>query len=163
MKLDRIAILLLGVLVPTLASAAVNSNIIVVVNGLNCSTSAGANTFTAQSWSTSAHSTSATSAATFDNLAIGKLFDACSVALYSAATVHKSFSTVTLTERNATSGATTVIVQLTNATSLVDSLGGNQSNTSATEGVGFTYGRIQITDQVHGLTYCFDKTQNKAC
>lgn len=139
------------------------SIIVATVNGLNCSTSAGTNTFPVQAWSWGASNTADTSSgggggtgkATVHDLTVQKKFDGCSPALFGAVVSGKHFNGMTLTQEDSNHN---IVLTLTLTDVLVTSwnIGGAQSSELPVESVSFAFRKVCIQEPSTSSKFCYD-------
>lgn len=132
---------------------------VVQAPGLNCTTAAGANSFPALSWTLTEGFVAATDHLRFD-LTLVKVLDSCTVALILDLSEDKSLPSVTITDTQGSNVLRKIVLENVFITS-------NQflgSGLIPTESVGLTFKRIQVTDNVLNVTFCWDNlTQSSIC
>ena len=153
-------------------SARGGSSITVAVEGLSCTTPAGAGSFAALSWSFGANQTGTTGSASsgagagkvsanLTGLNITKRADGCSPVLFGDVVSGRMLKSVTLVQQdNAKDDVFTVT--LTNVLVGSYQLGGDQSSEIPTEQISFTFSKICISDTQSGTKFCWDSSTNRA-
>jgi hypothetical protein len=159
MKNISLAILLA---LSTLAFGQAKSNSIITISGLGCTTGSGAQSFRATSWS-GAGVTVQGGAGIASNLIVDKLFDRCSITLFNATVRRLPFTTLTLTDKDATSGAATMVIQLSGVHAVSFQPAGNQNNALSNEKVTFSWDRVLMMDKIGGSSFCYDFFNNQLC
>jgi type VI secretion system Hcp family effector len=153
----------------TRALAPTRSSIIVTVDGLNCTTSAGTASFAALSWSFSATQAQTTGSAgtgagagkaSLTGLNVTKRADSCSPALFGAVVSGKVVKSLTLAQDNAKEDVFTVT--LTNVLVSSYQLSGEQSSDIPSEQVSFVFQKICVSDTQSGTKFCWDASANRA-
>jgi type VI protein secretion system component Hcp len=134
-----------------LASTGPLSTTTVQIDGLNCTTASGFNSFHAVTWSVGV-----------TDLAVSKLFDECSPALFGDVALGARINTVLLTEKNS-QGVPQMSVKLEKVLASTYQLVGNQSDASPVEQLSFAYGRITIKNLVTGVSFCYDRQSRTRC
>jgi type VI protein secretion system component Hcp len=137
--------------VPPLAATSPLSSTTIQIDGLNCTTSSGFNQFHAIAWS-----------AGVTDLAISKLFDECSPALFGNAMLSTHIPKLLLTEKNS-QGIPQMAIKLQNVVTSTYQLVGDQSTATPIEQLSFAYERITITNLITGVFFCFDKQTRARC
>jgi type VI protein secretion system component Hcp len=129
------------------------------IQGLSCSTPLGSGTFRVLSWSTGA---SNTGVASLSALAVTKLFDECSPALFGAVLRSQHFPTAQLTETDV-KGVPSMTIQLADVVATNYQLVGDQASAAPAEKLSFAFARITITDVSTGATFCWDTRLRTPC
>lgn len=139
------------------AQSAIN----VVIGGLNCSTTLGAGTFAARNWSWGAANSSTAigggsgiGKTTVSALQVKKDFDACSPALFGAASTARHFATLNLTQQDA-NGNTVVTVRMTDVLVTSWTVGGEAHDASPDEVVQIAFRKVCLSGGGTG-SFCFD-------
>jgi type VI secretion system Hcp family effector len=140
------------------------ATIMVTVDGLSCTTSAGSGTFSALTWNFGATQTSTGSGAnvgkpTLSNLNITKRADACSPALFAALVTSKAFKSVTVVQQNSNKED---VFTVTLGEVFISSyqLEGDSTHELPTEQISFTFSKITFTDPQSGAKFAWDTTTN---
>ena len=136
------------------------ASITVSVNGLACTTSAGAGAFNAKTWSwgaTNAGSTGgggggSTGRVTFADLSVTKALDGCSPALFRAVATGTHFRTLTLTQQDA-SGNTVAQVEMTDVLVTSWGVGGTARDPSPDEAVKFNFAEACVVSGASRVCY----------
>lgn len=135
------------------------TSITVTINGLTCSTSAGAGAFNAKTWSWGAANSvssggggSAVGRVSFRELAVTKALDSCSPALFRAVSTGTFFRTLTLTQQDVSG---TIVAQLDMKDVLVTSwgVGGNAHDPSPDEAVTFSFSEACVVSGPNRVCY----------
>jgi type VI protein secretion system component Hcp len=172
MKRTCTLLLLIPALLATIAwsqdKTANGSIIVVTVDGLNCSTTAGSASFNAQAWSFGATDTleiggtgsgAGTGKATTSNLVVQKMFDECSPLLFFDVTSGKVIKSVTLTQSDK-KDRPVMTVKLTNAILVSYQLSGTQAIVDPMESISFAFEKICINNIASGSQACFNAATN---
>lgn len=143
------------------------SGIAVNLHGLNCSTAAGPDAFSALSWSWGASNPTdiggggggGTGKVSVSDVSVTKGFDACSPALLGAVATGKHYQTLTLTQSN--SDGTTTALTLSDVIVSSWQASGSVATEAATESVSFAFAKVCLTDGGSGSKFCYDLKANK--
>jgi type VI secretion system secreted protein Hcp len=148
-------------------AAASHSIIVVKLNGLSCTTTAGTNMFDALAWSWGASNSGSFSTgggagagkANIQDLSVSKKFDQCSPKLFGAVTLGSHLKDVTLTQED---GKGNILLTVTMTEVLVSSwsIGGAVNDELPMENVTFAFAKVCIADASTSTQACFDKTTN---
>ncbi len=141
------------------------SSIVVAVNGVSCTTAAGASAFNAKTWQWGAENTggsigSGGGAGRVDVSAVtlSKAFDGCSAALFRTLARGTHLTEVTITQRDA-DGIVTASVVMNDVFVSSWFVSANARAASPDETVAFTYGQICVSGE--GSTrVCYDAVRN---
>lgn len=146
------------------------SAITVVVEDLGCSTSVGADSFEARSWSWGATLATASGGsggsgagkATVEGLMLSRTSDACSPALLGALMSGKHFRRLTLSQYDASS-VLKATVTLEGVTFTNWHIGGTDASAEAAEQVEASFDKFTFIDVASGSKVCFDVAAYKGC
>jgi type VI secretion system secreted protein Hcp len=161
------ALSLLAQETPGLARFKGKSSITVKLDGLNCSTASGSDTFEISSWSFGATQPASTASgggggagkAEISDLIAQKMFDACSPKLFGGVVTGKHFKTLTLNQDDRSQNPVMKIV-LTDVLVSGFQLSSADSKEAPMESVSFNFTKICITDANSSNQLCFDRTTN---
>ncbi len=154
---------------PPNAKAASHSIIVVKLNGLSCTTTAGTNMFDALSWSWGASNSSSVTTgsgagagkANIQDLSVQKDFDQCSPVLFGAVVNGRALADVTLTQEDH-KGNILLTVKMTHVLVSSWQIGGSTTSELPMEAVTFSFEKVCIADASTSTQACFDKTTGKA-
>lgn len=151
-----------------LAAAPKVAPISVALPGLNCTTPSGADAFEATSWTWGAEAAydpvggGGAGKSTLSTLAVTRLTDGCSPALFGAVMQGMHYKTLTLTQLDS-NGVVSSTVQLEDVVVTAFKLGGTTA-VAAQESLQFTpAGRFAFTDAATGARFCWDVARNVKC
>ncbi len=140
----------------TQVNAAAQTAIVIQLNGLSCSTSAGSNIAGVLSWNFGASNNASVTGAPVaaksqaSVLTIVKLFDGCSAGIFQAVMSGKHLSDITLTQSAGNAAAMTI--KLTDVAISGYQVTGNVTLGQPSESVSFSFATIRITDVASGAT-----------
>lgn len=143
------------------------TSIEITVNGLGCSTPAGAGGFSVSSFTFGASNTATTTGggagagkANVSDLQVTKAFNECSPALFGAVVTGKHFASAKLVHADG-NGNPVLTVDLTDVLITSYQISGSAGPNVPMESVGFAYGKICITDAASGTKLCYDAAASK--
>lgn len=142
------------------------SSIVVTVNGVTCTTAAGASAFNARTWQWGAESTGGSSTGSgggsgrtdVSAVTISKAFDGCSAGLFRTLARGVHIPEVTITQRDS-DGTTTATLVLSEAFITSWFVSATTKNGSPDETVAFTYREICVTGE-GSARVCYDVVRN---
>jgi type VI secretion system secreted protein Hcp len=145
------------------------STIVVTVEGLSCTTSAGTGMFPALSWSFGATQTVSTTAgggagagkANITDVTVTKRTDSCSPILFGDVATGRHIARVTIVQQdNNHDDVFNVVLQDVIVSSY--QLSGTQSDEVPTEQISFNFARITLTDAISGNKFGWDLRLGRA-
>jgi type VI secretion system secreted protein Hcp len=145
------------------------SSIVVTVDGLTCTTSAGTGMFPALTWSFGATQTTTTTGgggtgagrANITDVSVSKRTDSCSPILFGDVVSGRHVARVTIVQQdNNRDDVFTVVLEDVIVSSY--QLGGSQNDEVPTEQISFNFGRITITDNISGNHFRWDLRLGRA-
>ncbi len=144
------------------------STIVVTVEGLTCTTSAGTGMFSALTWSFGATQTVATGGggagagkANLTDVSVTKRTDSCSPILFGDVATGKHIPKVTIVQQDSNrDDVFSVVLQDVIISSY--QLSGSQADEVPSEQISFNFGRITLTDAISGTKFGWDLRLGRA-